>query len=418
MYNLNIVKMGDVKNIGLFGRRNVGKSTLMNLLTGQNITIVSPTPGTTTDPVKKRVEIYGVGSCNIIDTPGIDDLGEVGNKRVEASKKVAKEVDMAILVIDSNVISAYEKDLLNLFDELKLPFIVVFNKIDIEDITEDTVGYFLSNYNIKPISLSSKILDSDRIDKVVQTILDEIVKILSRLNRTNIKSILDGIVKEGDTIILVCPIDSQAPTGRLILPQVMAIRDILDHKATAVVLQPEQLVSHFNYTKDAKTINGGRKIVITDSQAFEKVSKMVPKDVPLGSFSILMSRLKGDYQRYIEGVKKIDKLSDGDRVLILESCSHHSSCDDIGRVKLPKLMEKYSGKSLNFTFVSGLDIIPENNYSLVLQCGGCMMTNKQIENRLKPFIDSGIAITNYGISIAYMNGLFANENFNSFLKLL
>ena len=391
--------------IGIFGRRNSGKSSLINLLTGQDIAIVSDRPGTTTDPVSKSVEIFGIGPVVLIDTAGIDDAGELGEKRIKKSKEAIKKADCAILVVAENTFDNFELDLIKLFDEYAVPYLIVHNKSDISPLTSETIA------EIK-IHSSSEILDFSTMNDEKKELLISLLKSTIPTTTYQKPSLLGDLVKPKDVVLLITPIDSEAPDGRMILPQNMAIRDVLDNNCITVVVKETELEDFFKLgIKPA--------LAITDSQAFNFVSKIVPMDVPLTSFSIVFARLKGDFEKYLEGTPHISQLKDGDRVLILESCTHQVSCDDIGRVKIPGLLQKFTGKKLEFEFVSGLAPLnpPKGglpvrstafdvNYKLVIQCGGCMVTRKQLLNRLKPFVEAGIPVTNYGMTLAFVNGIF------------
>ena len=396
--------MSKVRHIGIFGRRNAGKSSLINLLLGQDFAIVSDMAGTTTDPVKKRMEIPGVGPVQLIDTAGIDDIGEVGEKRVARSLKIVEEVDMAILLFTGNIFGKEEKDLLRQFKELDVPVVVVHNQSDIIPLDFGVAGDLTNMYGCDVVEFSCCITDPQEQQDAIDMLFAFITKGL--LLGDEEKTIMHGLVEEGDNIVLVCPIDSEAPAGRMILPQVMAIRDILDNGGIATVLQPEQLK---DYLKDFNPDTKSKKVkmVVTDSQVFKQVGGIVPQEIPLTSFSVLMARAKGPFEEYLKGVEAIGKLKDGDNVLVLESCTHHTSCEDIGRVKIPMMLQKKVGCKLNFTFVSGLDELPPlENFALVLQCGGCMVTHRQLRNRLRRVIAAGLPVTNYGMCIAYVTGIF------------
>lgn len=396
--------MSKVRHIGIFGRRNAGKSSLINLLLGQDFAIVSDKAGTTTDPVKKRMEIPGVGPVQLIDTAGIDDIGEVGEKRVARSLKIVEEVDMAILLFTGNIFGKEEKDLLRQFKELDVPVVVVHNQSDIIPLDFGVAGDLTNMYGCDVVEFSCCITDPQEQQDAIDMLFAFITKGL--LLGDAEKTIMHDLVEEGDNIVLVCPIDSEAPAGRMILPQVMAIRDILDNGGIATVLQPEQLK---DYLKDFNPDTKSKKVkmVVTDSQVFKQVGGIVPQEIPLTSFSVLMARAKGPFEEYLKGVEAIGKLKDGDNVLVLESCTHHTSCEDIGRVKIPMMLQKKVGCKLNFTFVSGLDELPPlENFALVLQCGGCMVTHRQLRNRLRRVIAAGLPVTNYGMCIAYVTGIF------------
>lgn len=380
-------------HIGIFGRRNSGKSSLINLLTGQQIAIVSDTAGTTTDPVKKSIEIFSVGPCVLIDTAGIDDVGELGQQRVEKTMKVLEEIDCAILVITENNFSEPEKQLIARMKELAVPFFIVHNKADQEPLLAVTKAVIEKNYDVKVLDFS--VLRRDDIAPLVEMLKKTIPE--SAYQKV---SLLGGIIKPNEVVVLVCPVDSEAPEGRLILPQVMAIRDVLDNECICVVLKETHLQQYLvTMPKPA--------LIITDSQVFGFVSKIVPPEIPLTSFSIVMARLRGDFDNYMKGTPYLSQLKDGDTVLLLESCTHHSTCEDIGRVKLPRMILKFTGKAINFEYVAGLAPInhPEK-YAMAIQCGGCMSTRKQLLNRTNLFVNQGIPISNYGMALAYMNGIF------------
>ena len=390
--------------IGIFGRRNSGKSSLINQLTGQDIAIVSDKPGTTTDPVSKSVEIFGIGPVILIDTAGIDDAGELGEKRIKKSLEVIKKVDCAILLISENLFTDFEQNLINQFNEFEIPYLIVHNKSDISSLNKDTIA------EIRKYS-SSDILDFSTVNDEKKEELISLIKETIPTTSYQKPSLLGDLVKPKDVVLLITPIDSEAPDGRMILPQNMAIRDVLDNDCITVVVKETELVDFLKL--------GIRPVLaVTDSQAFEYVSKHIPEDIPLTSFSIVFARMKGDFEKYLEGTPHISQLKDGDRVLILESCTHQVSCDDIGRIKIPKLLQQFTGKQLHFDFVSGLSELTNQveNYSLVIQCGGCMVTRKQLLNRLKPYIEAGIPVTNYGMTLAYVNGIFERAT-ASFLSI-
>ncbi|HRT84176.1 MAG TPA: [FeFe] hydrogenase H-cluster maturation GTPase HydF [Bacteroidales bacterium] len=393
--------MSKVRHIGVFGRRNTGKSSLINILVGQDVAIVSNVPGTTTDPVRKRMEINGIGPVVFIDTAGIDDSGVLGEQRVEKTKSVIKIIDLAILIFTNNQIEKYELDLISSFREEGIPFIMLHNQSDIVPLDPELALDLSEKENIDVLEFSCSLLDEDDQNKAIDTLISMIVFELQKSEAVS-KTILEGLVEKGDHIVLVCPIDSEAPEGRLILPQVNAIRDALDRKAVAIVIQPEQLGDYLKY------LSVKPKLVVTDSQVFEMVSKIVPEDIPLTGFSLLLARVKGAFQYYLNGIYSIDNLKDGDKILILESCTHHATCDDIGRVKIPNLLKKKSGKQLTFDIVGGLDTLPEDicSYSMVIQCGGCMITDRQLQSRLRPAIKAGIPVANYGMVIAYCTGIY------------
>lgn len=412
----------NIKHIGIFGRRNAGKSSLINLLLGQNFAIVSPQPGTTTDPVKKRMEIPDLGPVQLIDTAGIDDVGDVGAMRVEKSLKLIEEVDMALLLFTGNFVGKEEKDLMAKFKEFDVPVVMVHNQSDIVPLDCGVAGDLTNIYGCDVVEFSCNMTDETEQKEAVEMLVSFMIKGLSTSANAE-RTIMQGLVEQGDNIVLVCPIDSEAPAGRLILPQVMAIRDILDNGGIATVLQPQQLQGFLqNALPDKNTsascqCNGSSpvKMVVTDSQVFKQVSQIVPSEIPLTSFSVLMARAKGPFDEYLKGAAAIDSLKDGDKVLVLESCTHHTSCEDIGRVKIPAMLQKRCGGKLDFTFVSGLDELPPASelatYALALQCGGCMVTRRQLTNRLRRIISAGIPVTNYGMCIAHINHILGNVVF-------
>lgn len=379
-------------HIGIFGRMNNGKSSIINKLTGQKMAIVSEQAGTTTDPVKKAIEIFGIGPVVLIDTAGIDDMSELGKQRVEKTYQTINEIDCAILVIAGNVFGEPERKLIEEFKKHETPFIVVHNKSDIEKLEKHEFQVLLKDYNVNTIEFSALQDESTTIVEALKKAIPE-----SAFKRP---SLLGGIIKPGQTIVLVTPIDDEAPEGRMILPQVMAIRDVLDNDCICVVLKETALQQYFdNNPKPA--------LVVTDSQVFGFVNKIVPQDVQLTSFSIVLARLRGDFENYLKGTPALSNLKDGDKILMLESCTHEISCGDIGRVKLPNLIRKFTGKNIEFTYLSGLTPIENiRQYAMAIQCGGCMATRKQLINRTNMAVENGIPISNYGMAIAYMNGIF------------
>ena len=365
--------------IGIYGRTNSGKSSLINKLTGQTIAIVSEQAGTTTDPVKKSIEIFGIGPVVLVDTAGIDDTSELGKKRVEKTYQTLKEIDCAILVVADNQFGEPEEQMIAQFNEYALPYIIVNNLFD---------------GTIKGDAVNLNVLRDDP-----QPIIDALKKAIpeSAYKKT---SMLGGLVKPNDVVVLVTPIDDEAPEGRLILPQVMAIRDALDNGCICVVLKETNLQQYFNTMPRPN-------LVVTDSQVFGMVSKIVPDEVKLTSFSILLARLNGDYENYVKGTPYLSQLKDGDKILMLESCTHEISCGDIGRVKLPALIRKFTGKHIEFDYVAGLAPIPNiEQYAMAIQCGGCVATRKQLINRTNLAVKAGIPISNYGMAIAYITGIF------------
>ena len=382
-------------HIGIFGRRNNGKSSLINVMAGQEIAIVSDTPGTTTDPVKKSLEITGFGPVILIDTAGIDDQGALGEKRIAKSVEAIKQSDLAILVIAGNRFDEYERDLINKFNQTDTPYIILYNKSDLLPVDKETAKQIKEETGKLVFSFSAKY--PNKLEELMEIIQKTIPEASYRT-----PSLLGDLLSYGDIVLLITPIDVQAPAGRLILPQVQAIRDILDNDCIAIVVKEREVDSFLRKT-------GIRpRLAVTDSQVFVKADASIPRDIPLTSFSIMLARFKGDFESYLRGTPKISELKDGDKVLILESCTHHVSCDDIGRVKIPRWITSFTGKKLDFEVVTGLDKLPEdlNQYSLLIQCGGCVITRKQIFNRLRPAIDAGVPVTNYGMAIAYVQGIY------------
>ncbi|MCX6255173.1 MAG: [FeFe] hydrogenase H-cluster maturation GTPase HydF [Bacteroidia bacterium] len=382
-------------HIGIYGRRNNGKSSLINCLAGQDIAIVSDHPGTTTDPVKKSFEITGFGPVILVDTAGIDDSGDLGQKRVDRTVRTIDIIDLALLVVTNNSWGEDEDELVNKFREQDTPFIVIHSKSDIEEPTADFRKKISSITGTSLFEFSS--VDKRNYEELIDLIRNTIPE-----HSYKTPTLLGDLISYGDIVILITPIDIEAPAGRLILPQMQAIRDILDNEAVAVVLKEREVDAFLKKTKIIPAL------AITDSQVFVKADASIPSDIPLTSFSIMLARFKGDFDNYLKGTPKISELKDGDRVLLLESCTHHVSCDDIGRTKIPRWITNFTGKKIEYDVVAGLDILPRpvTDYSLVIQCGGCMITRKQLHNRLKAAIKAGVPVTNYGMAIAYVQGIY------------
>ncbi len=382
--NLNQTPSAERSHIAFFGKRNAGKSSVVNAVTGQELSIVSDYKGTTTDPVKKAMEILPLGPVVIIDTPGIDDEGQIGEMRVKKARQILNLTDVAVLVIDSTIGKSTEDDeLIKLFTNKKIPYITVYNKADIKRMD-----------SLKDNEISVSTITGENINE-----LKEKISLIIKENKTDKKIISDFLSSE-DIVVLVTPIDSSAPKGRMILPQVQSIRDILDKFAICVVTQTEQLQKTLDSLKTAP------KLVITDSQVFAKVKDIVSSEIPLTSFSILFARYKGLLKDAVNGVKSLETLKNDDTVLICEGCTHHRQCEDIGTVKIPKWIEKFTNKKLKFEFTSGGGF-PENleKYSLIVHCGGCMLNEREIRYRNKCAKDAGVPITNYGTLIAHINGI-------------
>ncbi len=385
IYNKHMVKLNR-PHIGIFGRMNAGKSSLVNVLSQQDTAVVAAVPGTTTDPVKKIMEILGIGPVTLIDTAGLDDTSELGPQRVAKTQEVLNQVNLALIVFAQDF-GSYEKDLAALCRQRGVPFFFVHNKSDL--------------YPAAPKELEgAEVVEFSCLDNNNKPLLAAIAKHMPKSAYAH-DDVFGGFVKAGDEVVLVMPIDASAPEGRLILPQVQAMRSLLDLHAIGIGVQPAELPLWL-----AKHTP---KLVVTDSQAFKQVSAAVPAHIPLTSFSILFSRLKGDFDLFLQSTPKIDDLQDGDRVLILESCSHSvNKCDDIGRVKIPAWLQKKTGKKLHFDVLASLDPLPKDLsvYRLAVQCGGCMVTRVQVLNRVHRLAQAGVPVSNYGMTIAWCNGIF------------
>lgn len=380
-------------HIGFFGKRNAGKSSLMNKITGQEISVVSNVKGTTTDVVEKSMELLPVGPVTFLDTAGIDDIGEIGSLRVEKTKKALLRCDVVVFAVDFETLSDIEKNFLLDVKKNGLPVITVVNKTDLCEINSSDFQFLLNNSNV--------VLKTSAIkkDNFVQEFISALIKVLPD-EFVNSNVILSDIVKENETVVFVIPIDKEAPKGRLILPQVNAIREMLDNNSVSIVATPDNLKAAISNLKTPP------KIVVCDSQAFKEVAEIVPDDIMLTSFSILFARLKGDIATLYEGANKIEELNDGDKILILESCTHHPVEDDIGRVKIPNLIKKFTGKNLIFEHYSGHDFPTSiKEYSLIVHCGACMTTRREVLNRINIAKENKVSITNYGIIIAKCTGI-------------
>ena len=379
-------------HIGIFGKTNVGKSSLLNRITNQDVSIVSNIAGTTTDVVEKTMELLPIGPVNFLDTAGINDSTALSSKRIEKTMKIINRTDVAIVVCDYNGIDDYERNLIEKFNELKIPFMIFINKTD-EKYPSASIIEDLKNYT-KYILLSSVKTD----DLIVFKIKDLLVKLLPE-DFVNSPKIIGDLIPQGSTVILVIPIDKEAPKGRIILPQVQTLRDLLDNNCVSVVVKESELKSAIDNLKIAPSL------VVTDSQAFKNVSEIVPENIPLTSFSILFARLKGDLNAFSRGAKSIEKLQDGDRVLILESCTHHAIEDDIGRVKIPNLLRKKTGKNLIIDNIAGHDFPDISKYKLIIHCGACMTNRREVLSRILLASENNVPITNYGICISYCLGI-------------
>ncbi len=387
MAGMNDTPSGERIHIGFFGRRNAGKSSVVNAVTGQDLAVVSDIKGTTTDPVTKSMEILPLGPVVVIDTPGFDDEGSLGELRVQRTRKILEKTDIAVLVVDgSEGLRKVDEELTGLFKEKDIPFLIAFNKSDLPSSAADSV----TGENVIHVSA----LTGEGID-----LLKDRIAALKPQEKEG--RIIADRIDAGDLIILVVPIDKAAPKGRLILPQQQTIRDILDAGASALVVQDSELGELLAKLGDTKPA-----LVITDSQVFGKVDRIVPQDVPLTSFSILMARYKGLLDDAVKGVTAINGLKDGDKILIAEGCTHHRQCGDIGTVKIPKWLSEFTGKKLSFETASGTGYPDDlTTYALVVHCGGCMLNEREVRNRSIKTTGQGVPITNYGTMIAYVHGI-------------
>ena len=382
---LNDTPQAERIHIGFFGRTNAGKSSLVNKITNQDLAIVSDTKGTTTDPVYKAMEILPLGPVVIIDTPGFDDDGVLGEKRISRTKLVLNKTDVAVLVVDLvEGMAKTDEELIKLFEAKGIPYIVAYNKADLKE----TVSAGKAN----EIYVSS----------VTGKNIDELKEMIARagLQKPAATPLISDLIEAGDTVVLVIPIDSSAPKGRIILPQQQVLREVLDSHALAYIAQDTDLKDLLGNLKTKP------KLVVTDSQAFGKVSKIVPEDIKLTSFSILLARHKGFLEPAVRGVKAIETIEDGDTILISEGCTHHRQCEDIGTYKIPKWLREYTGKNFNIETTSGLSFSEDlSKYKMIIHCGGCMLNDREMIYRTKCASDCGIPMTNYGTAIAYMHGI-------------
>ena len=380
-------------HIGIFGRRNVGKSSILNALVGQEAAIVSEQAGTTTDPVEKPMELLPLGPVLFVDTAGIDDIGALGAKRIEKTKQVLQRTDLAMIVTEAGHWDKFEDNLVHMLHELNVPMILVFNKADLRSPNDGSMHSF-KNFKCPTIAVSAKI--GTGIDALRQLLIKSAPE-----EFMNYPVILSDLVGQGKIAVLVVPVDKEAPRGRLILPQVQAIRDLLDGNATAVVCKETQLSHTLSILKEKPAL------VVTDSQAFSKVAAETPEDVPMTSFSILFARFKADLDEMVIGAKSIENLKPGDKILIAETCTHHPIADDIGTVKIPKWLGKYVGGNLAIDWLRGHDF-PKNlkEYKLIIHCGACMWNRREMLTRILLAKKAGVPITNYGLCIAFSLGIF------------
>ena len=405
--SLNATPSSERVHIGIFGKRNAGKSSLINAITGQNLAIVSEAKGTTTDPVYKAMELLPLGPVMIIDTPGIDDEGVLGNLRIQKAYQVLNKTDIALVIIDAAVgPSAEDLRLIKRINTKKIPLLIVINKCETINEDKKTAYQALLPYGkLLFVSAEQKLNIFELKEAIAQTVpADE-----------NKAQIVADLLSPSDFVVLVVPIDSAAPKGRLILPQQQTIRDILEADAAAIVVKENEL------TNTLQNLGKRPKLIITDSQVFKKVAAETPADILLTSFSILFARYKGNLQTAVQGVTALDSLEDGDKILIGEGCTHHRQCDDIGTVKLPRWIKEYTGKNPEFIFTSGTEFpLNLSPYKMIIHCGACMLNEREMQYRIKCAADQNIPFTNYGITIAYINGILKRtvEPFLQIYKLL
>lgn len=383
--SLNNTPSSERLHIGFFGMRNAGKSSVVNAVTNQELSVVSDVLGTTTDPVKKAMELLPLGPVVIIDTPGLDDEGSLGELRVKKAKEILSKTDIAVLVIDSTKgMSKEDEELLSIFKEKKLPYVVAYNKADLVA-ERHTLGE-------NEIYLSAQTKEN----------IDEFKELLSKIAKLskNAKPLVSDLLSVGDLVVLVIPIDEAAPKGRLILPQQMVMRDILDHHCMCICCQDSELKSTLC------ALSKKPKLVITDSQAFGKVAKDTDSDILMTSFSILMARYKGDLKALVQGASVLSSIKDGDKILIAEGCTHHRQCNDIGTVKMPGWIKEFTGAEPEFSFTSGGEFTENlSQYSVIVHCGGCTLNETEMKNRIRRAVEAGVPIVNYGIAIAHMHGI-------------
>ena len=382
MSSLNQTPQGERLHIGIFGRQNAGKSSLLNAVTGQNLAVVSSVKGTTTDPVFKAMELLPLGPVVFIDTPGIDDKGELGKLRTEKTKIILRKTDIALLIVDSaEGLSDDDKELIKVFTEMEIKHLVVYNKSDL---------------------VKNNLPDGFHVSATAGENIDALKEKIALLVGTETKTwpLVADLLNPGDVVVLVVPIDKAAPKGRLILPQQQVIRDILDAGAVSIITQESE------YANTLKTLKNPPKLVITDSQVFKLVSNETPTDIDLTSFSILMARYKGVLEKSVSDVKSLDTIKDGDKILISEGCTHHRQCDDIGTVKIPKWIEQYTGSKPLYEFSSGGGFPQDlSSYKIIVHCGGCMLNSREMNYRYRAARDANVPITNYGILISYMQAI-------------
>ena len=395
-------------HIALFGKRNQGKSSLMNLLTGQQTSIVSDTPGTTADPVRKSCELFGLGKCVLIDTAGFDDTGELGHRRAARALAAVQGLDAALLVISDNTFASDEQEFADRLQKEDIPFLVLHNKSDRKPLSSALRAMLRTRYpdcgvlDFSAESATQKALRDAAYDPVAE-VVEQLREVMEKNAPEGTPELaLQGLVQPGEPVVLVCPIDEEAPKDRLILPQVMLTRQCLDFHAVPVLCRVEELPGVM------RSLPCAPALVITDSQVFGQVEKLLPATQPLTGFSICLARQKGNFETYLQGTRQLDRLSDGQKILMLESCTHQVNCQDIGRVKLPAAIRRKSGRELEFRFVSGNDPLPEplSEFSLAIQCGGCMATARQLAHRVETLRQAGLPVANYGMALAWASGIF------------
>ncbi len=394
--SLNNTPSAERVHIGIFGRRNAGKSSLINAMTGQNLSIVSEVKGTTTDPVLKAMELLPLGPVVIIDTPGLDDEGALGELRIRKAYQILNKTDIAVLVIDANIgITSEDLDILKRIERKEIPYLIVLNKIDLTSSSENLISQIA---DMQGLPRERLITVSASAGENIHELKEKIASLVPAEDKE--RKIVGDLIHPGDFIVLVVPVDKSAPKGRLILPQQQTIRDILDANATAVAVKEDALKCTL------EKLGVKPALVITDSQVFAQVNAVTPSDIPLTSFSILFARYKGNLKTVVTGAKALDTLQNGDTVLISEGCTHHRQCEDIGTIKLPNWLREHTGKDLNFEFTSGSEFPSDlEKYRLIIHCGGCTLNEREMKYRLKCAQDAGIPMTNYGTAIAYMKGI-------------
>lgn len=397
--SLNNVPSSERTHIGIFGKRNAGKSSVINAITGQSLAIVSDIKGTTTDPVLKSMELLPLGPVVLIDTPGLDDEGDLGHLRIQKAYQILNKTDIALLVIDGTAgMTAEDYQILDRIRAKNIPYLIVFNKADLAP-DADTSDAAPSNADTSDTADAANVIWVSAVTGLhIQELKERLATLLP--DEDSGKTILGDLIRPSDFIILVVPIDKAAPKGRLILPQQQTIRDILDHNAISIVVKETDL------KHTLETLGKKPALVITDSQVFDKAAADTPSDIPLTSFSILFARYKGNLKTLVDGARMLRHLENGDKILISEGCTHHRQCDDIGTVKLPRLIRNYTGKELEFEFTSGTEFpFSLEKYRLIVHCGGCMLNEREMKYRIRCAEDAGIPITNYGTAIACMKGI-------------